>query len=564
MKNRMKIGIKLSAAFYLIIGVIILTTISNFVNLQRIEDVQTQAFDHRMERILLAEEIRYDIAQQGLFLRAYFLETTDENLKQLEVFATRLNENIETYRATSSEQSLESAEQLERFDEDFNTALRKAIAAIEAGDNDVALSYINGPLDEANAALSQVANEIKEGQQIGLQMAKESNNQAISISKWSLILALIVSVIITVGLIVLIKRTVTHPLQVLYKSAKYIAEGDISQPDIQLKQKDEIGELANVFNHMKASISHLLQSVQQNSEQLSAAAEQLAASIEEVSASSEEMTSQMNVTAQTAQTAEQAALNSTYVMDEAMQGVENITDASKSLHTASHAAGTIALNGSTIITKAQQQMETIEQSTKLVNDLVRKLMKQTEEIESMAEAINTITDQTNLLALNASIEAARAGENGKGFAVVADEVRKLAEQSKVSATAISQLTNEIHKETNDVVNAVDDAISSVQQGVVIISEAGSSFTNITDAVNNMTHQIENVSATVEQMHTQTQNVSSSVHHLAQSASTTAVNMKNVAVSMEEQGDAMYQVNGVATMLATSATELQREVNQFKI
>lgn len=117
MKNRMKIGIKLSAAFYLIIGVIILTTISNFVNLQRIEDVQTQAFDHRMERILLAEEIRYDIAQQGLFLRAYFLETTDENLKQLEVFATRLNENIETYRATSSEQSLESAEQLERFDD---------------------------------------------------------------------------------------------------------------------------------------------------------------------------------------------------------------------------------------------------------------------------------------------------------------------------------------------------------------------------------------------------------------------------------------------------------------
>lgn len=560
----MKIGIKLSAAFYLIIGVIILTTISNFVNLQRIEDMQTQAFDHRMERILLAEEIRYDIAQQGLFLRAYFLETTDENLKQLEVFATRLNENIETYRATSSEQSLESAEQLERFVEDFNTALRKAIAAIEAGDNDVALSYINGPLDEANAALSQVANEIKEGQQIGLQMAKESNKQAISISKWSLNLALIVSVIITVGLIVLIKRTVTHPLQVLYKSAKYIAEGDISQPDIQLKQKDEIGELANVFNHMKASISHLLQSVQQNSEQLSAAAEQLAASIEEVSASSEEMTSQMNVTAQTAQTAEQAALNSTYVMDEAMQGVENITDASKSLHTASHAAGAIALNGSTIITKAQQQMETIEQSTKLVNDLVRKLMKQTEEIESMAEAINTITDQTNLLALNASIEAARAGENGKGFAVVADEVRKLAEQSKVSATAISQLTNEIHKETNDVVNAVDDAIGSVQQGVVIISEAGSSFTNITDAVNNMTHQIENVSATVEQMHTQTQNVSSSVHHLAQSASTTAVNMKNVAVSMEEQGDAMYQVNGVATMLATSATELQREVNQFKI
>ncbi|MEE1131633.1 MAG: HAMP domain-containing protein [Caryophanon sp.] len=364
----MKIGMKLSAAFYLIIAVIILMTISNFVNLQKIEDMQTQAFDHRMDRILLAEEIRYDIAQQGLFLRAYFLENTDENLKQLEIFATRLHKNIETYRATSSQQSMESVEQLESFNEEFGIALRKAIAAIEAGNNEEALSYINGPLDEANAALSKVAEEIKAGQQIGLQMAKESNEQAISTSKWSLLCGLLVSLIITVCLIVLIKRTVTYPLQILYESAKHIAEGDVSQPDIQLKQKDEIGELANVFNSMKTSLSDLLQNVQQNSEQLSAAAEQLAASIEEVSASSEEMNNQMNTTAQTAEKAEHAALDSTYVMNEATSGVEDITTASKSLHIASRSAGTIALNGSTIIAKAQQQMMTIEQSTTLVND----------------------------------------------------------------------------------------------------------------------------------------------------------------------------------------------------
>ncbi|MEE1131417.1 MAG: methyl-accepting chemotaxis protein, partial [Caryophanon sp.] len=148
--------------------------------------------------------------------------------------------------------------------------------------------------------------------------------------------------------------------------------------------------------------------------------------------------------------------------------------------------------------------------------------------------------------------------------VVADEVRKLAEQSKISATAISQLTSEIHKETHDVVNAVDQAIHSVQEGVAIIGEAGDSFTDITSAVDNMTNQIEDVSATVEQLHVQTQKVSSAVHHLAQSAEETAGNMKTVAVSMEEQGDAMQQVNGVATMLATSATDLQREVNHFRV
>jgi methyl-accepting chemotaxis protein len=53
----------------------------------------------------------------------------------------------------------------------------------------------------------------------------------------------------------------------------------------------------------------------------------------------------------------------------------------------------------------------------------------TEEIEAMAELIESVAGKTNLLALNATIEAARAGESGRGFAVVANEVKQLASET---------------------------------------------------------------------------------------------------------------------------------------
>ena len=72
----------------------------------------------------------------------------------------------------------------------------------------------------------------------------------------------------------------------------------------------------------------------------------------------------------------------------------------------------------------------------------------TEQINSILDAIKGIASQTKMLGLNASIEAARAGELGRGFSVVAKEIQNLAENSKQTATSISELTTKIQESVN--------------------------------------------------------------------------------------------------------------------
>lgn len=561
----MNVGAKLNVAFYSMLAIFAITIGITFLSLNNIETKTEEALDQRVEQIRAVDQIRFGLSMQGLYARAVVLDGKDESVEKFEYYKTFLTEEIIRLESlTTSELMQEHIVQLQKYNNDFNNGSLDMLDALQRDDKVLASGFINTKLRAATDGILDVANQIVEYQEQQLVKISKQTDGAITLTKSIAIIALVVSIAIVFFFIFNIRRAITTPLKHVVKQANIIAAGDLSQQDIVIKSKDEIGQLGNAFNLMKANLSGLIKNVQGNAEQLSASAQELSASTEEITASTEDVTVRVNETAETSQVSAHASSESARAMEETAAGVQRIAEATQLLHGSSVDASVTATNGGDIIHKAQSQMSIISTSTKSVNSLVKKLAQQTEEINKITKVITDITDQTNLLALNAAIEAARAGEHGKGFAVVADEVRKLAEQSKTSATSIVSLTLEIKADTENVERAVSDSLVSVQDGVEIISEAGESFTSISKAVNVMSTQIEEISATSEQISASAEQVSASVNEIANGAGEASSNLSMISAAVEEQTATMQQISDVAVTLSERAQDLQQEIHQFKV
>ncbi|MEC1178258.1 methyl-accepting chemotaxis protein [Metasolibacillus meyeri] len=562
----MSIGKKMNMFFILFIVLLTVSIVSTLVNLYTIEKRTNEAMDSRLEQLLLIKEIRYGIAAQETYINSMILNPTlSRNKQQLMETATKLSEDIATLEGyLKGKEMTDWWQGINQANQRFNNEMLEIIQAVEGNDLARATMLMNTSVTNTNTETFLITTDMQAYQVQQMDEIKESTDISITTARIVSILVLSISVAITIGLILYVRRTITNPLKSIMNSAKAIGDGDLSDEDITIRTKDELGQLGGIFNTMKGNIRHLIAHIQSNAEQLSASAQQLSASAEEMTATTEDVTRQATDTAETSQIATGAANESAIAMEETAQGVQRIAEASQTLHTSSLNASEVATNGTEIIAHARQQMDEINGAAFTVNELVQKLAKQTEEIGNMTQVITAITEQTNLLALNAAIEAARAGEHGKGFAVVADEVRTLAEESKASANGIATLTTEIRQDTKNVEQAMGNALSSVQDGVAVIAKAGDSFATIVEAVNGMTYQIQDVSATAEQLSASAEQVSASVNEIASGTSSISSNIDTVAAAMEEQSATMNEVAHVATTLSVHAQELQTEVQKFKV
>lgn len=104
----------------------------------------------------------------------------------------------------------------------------------------VPVAEVNEPLIQVNRT---VANEIRSTVNFGV----------------LLLLAVVVSAaLVSVG----VSRTLTSPLEKLTQAAQQISAGDLEQT-VQVTSRDEVGLLANTFNHMATQLRELISSLEQ-------------------------------------------------------------------------------------------------------------------------------------------------------------------------------------------------------------------------------------------------------------------------------------------------------------
>ncbi len=303
----------------------------------------------------------------------------------------------------------------------------------------------------------------------------------------------------------IITKSITTGIQKSVAFANKLAEGDLTAEieDDLLKQKDEIGMVANAFNNIILKLREMINDIKEGSENILAASEQMSSTSQEMSQGASE---QASSTEEVSSSMEEMAAN-------IQQNTDNAQQTEK-----------IANSGSQEIINVNKAFE---ESLISIREIAEKI-----------SIIDEIAFQTNILALNAAVEAARAGEYGKGFAVVASEVRKLAERSKTAAQEIDVLSKSSLAVTEKsgnlmkkIIPEVDKTAKLVQEITAASIEQNSGADQINNAIQQLNQVVQQNAAASEEIATGSEELSSQAQQLVDVVSFFKVNNDNKKIRM---------------------------------
>lgn len=379
----------------------------------------------------------------------------------------------------------------------------------------------------------------------------------------SFLFALIPILLVGAATIFLIKRT-TDPLQGVMRFASSVAEGDLTVEPLQVKNKDEIGQLSEDLNTMAENLQNIIKGLSTDAVQLAAVSEELSSSGQEVAATSEQ-------NREAFRHVEQASEEQMQIVREANHSIRDIAVKSGQMSTKAQELGVIseqttlrADEGDNIIRASVKQMEKLNEQSNNMAQSMDRLREASGEINQIITMITGISDQTNLLALNASIEASRAGEYGKGFAVVAEEIRKLAEQSVEATGQIGSLISEIQTGTDNVIAESNESIHAVESSTETIGDAGVAFQEIKQAIHQEAIAFGEIHQTIDDIASEVDTILQSTHHIEGISRKNVDNSKGVAALSEDQVAAMEEITGLMENLNYMAEEVKQRTQQFKI
>lgn len=372
-----------------------------------------------------------------------------------------------------------------------------------------------------------------------------------------------VLLIVAAGIVLLVTIKLTNPIRKLQDAAVSMAEGDCTV-QIKIKDRTEIGRLADAFAAMGENLQQLLAHI--------------LGSANQIDAFSEEIDQQVKVTMDKADEASCAIKNVTREIREQVDFVDKMAGSAGEISSAIvHANVSIeeisasaeetvkaAKNGNEVIASVKQQMEQIKEVVSRAAEVIEEVGTRSKEIGEIVDTIASISSQTNLLALNASIEAARAGEQGRGFAVVAQEVGKLAEESGEATKKIAHLVTEMQQSTEKAVSSMEAGTIEVTHGTEVVSDADTSFRKIQGLIEQLMLQLEAIMQDMQNIGRENEGLVDAVEHI----NTLSREILNETQVVEEASDQQLNANreNMASVerLARMSEKLILEVKRFKI
>ena len=508
----MKIGVRLGAAFALVVALLIGTAA---VGIQRLDDNNTKMgriVSERYSLIALSNQIKNNgYKANGILSNLLLATSADQKAKYMNDYAAIRQANGQAYGRLEKMLTTDASKALfkEQFEarSAYGASVRKFFELIDANKPEDARVLYQGDMSRLQDQYYVLVDKMVDHQasemehDVGEAAAQGAN------AKIQMIVLAVLATLLAIATGGFITRTITGPIHRAVHLAEAVAQGDLTHR-LEVGAQDEIGRLLAALKHMTENLHGIVGRVRGGTDTITRASREVASGNIDLSSRTEQQASSLEETA-----AAMEQLTSTV-----KQNADNAQEASRLASNAS----LVAAKGGDAVGEAIETMSTINASSRKIVDIIG--------------VIDSIAFQTNILALNAAVEAARAGEQGRGFAVVAGEVRTLAQRSATAA-----------REIKDLIQASE---ASVKTGAQRVQAAGATMQEIVSGIERVARIIGEIDGA---MHEQSSGISQIDRSVAEMDQATQQN-----AALVEQSTA------ASAMLNEQAQGLARTVGLFKL
>lgn len=462
--------------------------------------------------------------------------------------------NIPTYRSQMDTRDKELSEKIAAYDKlvdtaegqalydqfkttfaSYRTGIAQSFTLAEQGRREeltkLLLVDMKTVVDGSGKQLNDLADLF--AKQVAIESQKSAAHYETSRSIVSLFIAL--AALATVGLAMLLTRSIVRPLNEALSAAESVAQGDLTRP-IATHGNDEVSRLLRALATMQQNLRETLQAISGSATQLATAADELNA----VTLDSTQGLQQQNNEIEQAAT---AVNEMTSAVEEVARNAVSTSDATRQSSESAHL-------GQERVSETASAISALASDVQHTGELVQSLANQSQDIGKVLDVIRAIAEQTNLLALNAAIEAARAGESGRGFAVVADEVRALAHRTQQSTQEIEQMVQGMRNGSSLALDSMNASASRAASTLVLAERAGDALQTIT--------------ASVHEIHERNLVIASAAEEQAQVAREVDRNLVNIRDLSVRSASGADQTSASSHELSKLANALQGMVQRFRV
>lgn len=527
--HNQKIGIKLIIGFSTMIFFICFIGLVGFLSSNRIQKNLKDILNNRLMAMDYLIEADRDLQQLLVAERSMIIaDPKDEMFSNLlsdyEENAQQSIERWEKYKKLNpfpEEKALFS--EYEQARQKWEKISREIVKACQSNKQQDQRRALKISLGQGKQKFEEMRDYINQLEEINLDIAKKLENQAAKSYLRQTILSIsliIIGIFLGLMLILIIRNSVAHPVKQMVNMIQDIAkgEGDLTGR-LNIKSKDEIGEMAQWFNVFVDKLHNLISNIKQTSEKVATATHDINTTSAQFASGAEE---QMDQTGEVAASVQEVNTAITKNSEKAKETAQLAEQSNETVNV-----------GLRIMQETINGMNAIADSVDNIGSIVNSLIKHAEKIEGIIKVINDLASQTNVLALNASIEAVKAGESGKGFSVVAKEVKLLVDQTTQSTKRITETITEIQTDVDNIAVSMKDMYKVVDKGKENTMNSEKALKAINHFVSRTQEKVDMIAQTSEEQSMGVNEVFNAITLISSVSKQSAAGSEQLAEATEE-------------------------------